>query len=164
MIRPKFFEIYQFCPKKNVKIGERINHYSCPSEKIWVNYVTSAFFLIFSKVEGKILIKKTVVSRPLLPEITQPITQRSETVGCRACFSGPWKSSGSKLPSGRRRPLPLQGTRWGDFQGTRVTSNFGLLPNTRLGFWGLGQGDLGFRGGAWGLPFWWIRGPFRACI
>ena len=58
-----------------------------------------------------------------------------------------------------------------EIKGTRVTSKhnfwvtskhsdfgslpntiYGSLPNTRLGFWGLGQGNLGFRGGAWGLP------------
>ena len=27
------------------------------------------------------------------------------------------------------------------------------LGDYPLGFWGLGQGNLAFRGGAWGLPF-----------
>ena len=44
------------------------------------------------------------------------------------------------------------------------------LGDYPLGFWGLGQGnlgfrgDLGFRGGAWGLPFWctggWEKGTW----
>ena len=42
-------------------------------------------------------------------ENTQPINR---IIGGLACFfSGPWKSSSSKLPSGKGRPLPLQRTR-----------------------------------------------------
>ena len=66
-----------------------------------------------------------------------------------------WTPSNNMKPD-TRVPRSLPNTTFGSLPNTTISGHFQTpfegLPNTRLGFWGLGQGNLGFRGGAWRLP------------